>query len=73
MGASDPSSALAWPLPHVSRRTGLRPGSAHRFETLSFTMLGAADPLLVIRRHVDFLRIGSAICLPRPLTTARHS
>jgi len=68
MGASDPSSALAWPLPHALRRTGLRPGSAHRFETLS-----AADPLLVIRRHVDFLRIGSAICLPRPLTTARHS
>jgi len=32
-----------------------------------------ADPLLVIRRHVDFLRIGSALCLPRPLTTARHS
>jgi hypothetical protein len=28
----------------------------------------AADPLLVARRHVDFLRIGSALCLPRPLT-----
>ena len=38
-----------------------------------FTALTAADPLLVIRRHVDFLRIGSAICLPLPLITARHS
>jgi hypothetical protein len=35
--------------------------------------LSPADPLLVIRRHVDFLRIGSALCFPRPLTTARHS
>jgi hypothetical protein len=35
--------------------------------------IAPADPLLVVRRHVDFLRIGSALCLSRPLTTARHS
>jgi hypothetical protein len=43
-------------------------GSVRRLAALT-----AADPLLVIRRHVDFLRIGSALCLPRPLTSARHS
>lgn len=35
--------------------------------------LSAADPLLVARRHVDYLRIGSALCLPRPLPAARYS
>jgi hypothetical protein len=25
--------------------------------------MAAADPLLVMRRHVDFLRVRSAICL----------
>jgi hypothetical protein len=35
--------------------------------------LRAADPLLVARRHVDYLRIGSALCLPRPLSIARYS
>jgi hypothetical protein len=35
--------------------------------------LCAADPLLVARRHVDYLRIGSALCLPRPLPAARYS
>jgi hypothetical protein len=32
-----------------------------------------ADPLLVVRRHVDYLRTGSALCLPRSLSDARYS
>jgi len=26
--------------------------------------MSVTDPLLVVRRHVDFLRVRSAICLP---------
>lgn len=56
----------------VPERTGqtwpVAPRSPH-----ASVIVEAADPLLVARRHVDFLRIGSALCLPRPLTTARHS
>ncbi|MEU1716711.1 MULTISPECIES: putative leader peptide [Nocardiopsis] len=25
-------------------------------------MIAALDPMLYVRRHVDFLRVGSAIC-----------
>jgi hypothetical protein len=50
----------------LSREPARRPSHAA-------AALTAADPLLVIRRHVDFLRITSALCLTPPLTTARHS
>src|SRR5260370_5940716 len=53
-----------------------RPGRARppaRSSPHESVTLGAADPLLVARTHVDVLRIGSALSLPRPLTTARHS
>jgi hypothetical protein len=63
MGASVVSSA-----PDPLDTAGCRPLTARLRAPLS-----PADPLLVIRRHVDFLRIGSALCFPRPLTTARHS
>jgi hypothetical protein len=60
------SRALRGSVPHL-------PPTFPVLSASPFTALTAADPLLVIRRHVDFLRIGSAICLPRPLITARHS
>jgi len=55
----------------VTERTGQTWPAAPRPH--ASVIVEAADPLLVARRHVDFLRIGSALCLPRPLTTARHS
>jgi hypothetical protein len=76
MGASvlspQPSGAAA----HALRRASHMPtggDAAAGSAMLRLVALTAADPLLVVRRHVDFLRIGSALCLPRPLTSARHS
>jgi len=46
---------------------------APRWPAAQAARLTAADPLLVARRHVDYLRIGSAQCLPRPLSIARYS
>jgi len=64
--------APGWRGLQVPERTGQTWPAAPRSPRAS-VIVEAADPLLVARRHVDFLRIGSALCLPRPLTTARHS
>jgi hypothetical protein len=66
MGASVVSSAQDPLDAQIPAPAGRRPRAARPPAPLS-----PADPLLVIRRHVDFLRIGSALCFPRQLTTAR--
>ncbi|MXQ66235.1 hypothetical protein GQ466_19635 [Actinomadura rayongensis] len=44
-----------------------RPHSGHNWtvdgSACQSRRMTAADPLLVMRRHVDFLRVRSAICL----------
>ncbi len=44
-----------------------RPHSGHNWtvsgRACQSSGMTAADPLLVMRRHVDFLRVRSAICL----------
>jgi len=43
--------------PHAGRNWTVRETGRHNVR------MTAADPLLVMRRHVDFLRVRSAICL----------
>ena len=51
--------------PDVTRRTVHMPDAAWtvRFVTCDPGFMSVTDPLLVGRRHIDFLRIRSAICL----------
>jgi hypothetical protein len=77
MGASalprEPGRRWLWRAVRTSRAGGSAGTLPRWLLPPAALALTAADPLLVARRHVDFLRIGSALCLPRPLTTARHS
>jgi len=51
--------------PDVTPRTVHMPDAAWtvRFVTCDAEFMSVTDPLLVGRRHIDFLRITSAICL----------
>jgi len=49
----------------VTHRTVHMPDAAWtaRLVTCDPGVMSVTDPLLVVRRHVDFLRVHSAICL----------
>ncbi len=38
------------------------PGQPVALRAIVFSMMAAIDPMLYVRRHVDLLRVSSAIC-----------
>jgi hypothetical protein len=65
LGNSGPDAHVATAMPtDVTLRTVHMPDIAWTatFVTCNSVVMSVTDPLLVVRRHVDFLRVQSAIC-----------